>query len=515
MRSNSIRILGVAIVTIYLLLAATANAADDLTKPIRVSPDGHFLVQPDGQPFFWLGDTAWAIFVRSTREEADGYLKDRAHMGFTVIQAVAIGGTANPMLGGPNRFDAFPLIDSDPALPNPKYFEHVDWVVNRAAQYGLRIAMLPVWGDAVTGGYGEGGPQVKFNSKEAQAYGRWLAARYRHKGIIWVLGGDLTPLWKKDFGNEIGNGDIGVTDYRPVFDAMAQGITEGDGDNPFITYHPACCSWSGTAHPRTSLYFHDRDWLDMNMLQSSHFLRPECFLGMTGMGFAWNATFNYEPISDEYHSKPTRPVIDGEARYENLPSDTQGWGPNAKSIGFWAAYDSRNAAYHSVFAGAAGYTYGNNSVFQFLNPEIQKPLFDAKKSWKSELDTPGAQQMRHVKTLMLSRPYFTHIPDQSIIVGDAGEGTGHIGATRDKDGSYAKFYLPHGQPITVDMSKIAGLHAVAWWFNPRSGTAQRVEGRFPTTGTATFNPPSRGAESDWVLVVDDESKGFGAPGAKL
>ena len=41
------------------------------------------------QAFFWLGDTAWELFHRLNREEADKYLKNRAE-GFTVIQAVAM-----------------------------------------------------------------------------------------------------------------------------------------------------------------------------------------------------------------------------------------------------------------------------------------------------------------------------------------------------------------------------------------------------------------------------------------
>jgi hypothetical protein len=59
-----------------------------------------------------------------------------------------------------------------------------------------------------------------------------------------------------------------------------------------------------------------------------------------------------------------------------------------------------------------------------------------------------------------------------------------------------------------------GLCAVAWWFDPRTGAATRTESSFATTGPTTFTPPASGPESDWVLVIDDESKDFAAPGAK-
>ena len=46
--------------------AAQASAS---TPPLRVSDNKRFLVTADGRPFFWLGDTAWELFHRLTREE--------------------------------------------------------------------------------------------------------------------------------------------------------------------------------------------------------------------------------------------------------------------------------------------------------------------------------------------------------------------------------------------------------------------------------------------------------------
>jgi hypothetical protein len=41
----------------------------------------------EGKPFFWLGDTAWPLFTRYSQTQAEDYLRTRAAMGFTVIQA--------------------------------------------------------------------------------------------------------------------------------------------------------------------------------------------------------------------------------------------------------------------------------------------------------------------------------------------------------------------------------------------------------------------------------------------
>ena len=50
-----------------LLLSSLAIAAPQL----KVSENQRFLVYADGKPFFWLGDTAWELFHRLNREEAD------------------------------------------------------------------------------------------------------------------------------------------------------------------------------------------------------------------------------------------------------------------------------------------------------------------------------------------------------------------------------------------------------------------------------------------------------------
>ena len=91
---------------------------------LKVSDNRRFLVYDDGKPFFYLGDTAWALFQRLDREEADYYLADRAAKGFTVIQAVILSEFDG--LRVPNRYGDLPLHEADPLRPNEAYFRHVD-----------------------------------------------------------------------------------------------------------------------------------------------------------------------------------------------------------------------------------------------------------------------------------------------------------------------------------------------------------------------------------------------------
>jgi hypothetical protein len=57
---------------------------------LNVSKDKRHIITQDNEPFFWLGDTAWELIHRLTRDEIDVFLKDRAEKGFTVIQTVVL-----------------------------------------------------------------------------------------------------------------------------------------------------------------------------------------------------------------------------------------------------------------------------------------------------------------------------------------------------------------------------------------------------------------------------------------
>ncbi|MBA4056420.1 MAG: hypothetical protein C0490_17020, partial [Marivirga sp.] len=76
--------------TIYTTLIFVLCLCNLTPAQLRVSSNQRFLQTADGKPFFWLGDTAWELFHRLSREEADKYLKNRADKGFTVIQAVVL-----------------------------------------------------------------------------------------------------------------------------------------------------------------------------------------------------------------------------------------------------------------------------------------------------------------------------------------------------------------------------------------------------------------------------------------
>jgi len=432
---------------------------------LRVSDNGRFLVHEDGSPFFYLADTGWTILQRLDRAETERYLRDRADKGFTAIQVMGISEFDG--LTAPNREGEVPLVDGDPTRPNDAYFRHVDWVVDTAVGLGLRIALLPTWGDKVGPIAWGTGPEV-FTPGNARGYGEYLGERYRDKPLIWVIGGDRDPTEPRH-----------VATWR----AMAEGIARGDGGRHLMTFHPQGGSSSAK-------FFHADPWLDFNMIQSSH--------------GAWD-TPNYARIAEDYARTPTKPCLDGEPCYEDHPVN---WKPE---LGYFGAHDVRKAAYWALFAGAHGHTYGANGLFQcWRGGETDR--FGARTPWDEALALPGAGQMRHARALLASRPFLDRIPDQGLLASDPGTGGDHVQATRAADGGYAFVYTASGRPVTVDLDKLSGSAVETYWYDPRLGTAEAV-GRFPTGGPRTFAPPSSGPDNDWVLVLDDADRGFPPPGA--
>ncbi|HYH55995.1 MAG TPA: DUF4038 domain-containing protein, partial [Anseongella sp.] len=157
------------ITCLLLLLVFPGAFSSALAQQLRVSENKRYLEYGNGEPFFWLGDTAWELFHRLNREEAVDYLENRAEKGFTVIQAVVLAEFDG--LHAPNPYGHTPLINDDPARPDEAYFKHVDFIVNKARKLGLFIGMLPSWGDKVVKKWGMG-PEV-FSPENAFVYGKF------------------------------------------------------------------------------------------------------------------------------------------------------------------------------------------------------------------------------------------------------------------------------------------------------------------------------------------------------
>ncbi|RIK35384.1 MAG: hypothetical protein DCC55_30470 [Chloroflexi bacterium] len=439
-----------------------------MTQHLRISDNGRFLVRTDGTPFFWLGDTAWELFHRLNREEADRYLANRAQKGFTIIQAVALAERHG--LTEPNANGDLPLVGHDPARPNEAYFAHVDSIVRKAAELGLVVGMLPTWGSY----WKRDNVNAIFTAENARTYARFLGARYRNSPIVWILGGD----------NNISNNE-----ERAIIEAMAAGIKEGDGGDHLITFHPRGPGVS-------SDHFHMAEWLDFNMIQSSHGARNHD---------------NGLMVARDYARRPIKPVVDGEPRYETIPVGF--YFRNVDLYDRFDAFDVRQAAYWALLAGAYGHTYGNNNVWQMWAPG-REVVIGANTPWWEALDHPGAFQMGWVRRLFDSRPFTKLVPAQEMVLDAPSSGGAKVRAACAEDGSFAFIYSPMGAPFTVDLARIQASRVKEIWYDPRYGASYHSH-TTANMGFQTYTPPSAGRGLDWVLVLEDEAAGFPLPGSQL
>ncbi len=428
---------------------------------LKVSENKRFLEFSDGTPFFYLGDTGWELFHRLSKADAEKYLENRRAKGFTVIQAVVLAEFDG--LNTPNVEGNKPLYGNDPLKPNEAYFQHVDWVIRKAAEKGIFIGLLPTWGDKIDKQWGTG--PVIFNKGNAGAYGKWIGSRYREfPNIIWIIGGDRP----------------GGGDNFPVWTALAEGIKSADS-NHLMTFHPS-------GESSSSDWFQESSWLDFNMCQTGHSQRS----------YSIYKTL----IVRDYNLTPVKPCFDGEPRYEDHPV---GWNPDV--LGWFNDGDIRQSLYWNLFSGAFGHTYGCHPVWQMKTPE-REPISYARHNWYEAVDFPGAFDLIHARRLMESRPFTSRVPDQSLIVPSYYPETDYVTATRG-DG-YAFVYFPTGWPAEIILDKIGADTIRVSWFDPRTGEISS-SGLIPGHGTKKFVPPSGGRGNDWVLILDDASRGFKDP----
>ena len=453
---------------IAILLAAPIGRAQSpgVVTQLSVSANKRYLVDQNGVPFLMQGDSAQSLIVATTEAEVIQYLENRRQKGFnaTVVNLIDehgyckqsdtrcmqfnTGSRQHPPL---NLAGEAPFTTpGDFSTPNEKYFAYADWVIRKAAEYGMQVLLYPTFLGGKNSGEGWYDDLLALEPEKCLAYGRYLGKRYKDfDNIIWVMGADRDP-----------------GPAQENFDLVAMGIKEFDHRHLFTAHgHPDesavdCCSLGR--------------WLD------------------------FNTTYTYEIVQEkllrDYNRTPTIPFILVEATYEGEH--------NASEV------QVRRQAYWATLCGAFGQFLGNAPLYGFDGPTI----FRSKGTWQEAMDLAGSVDMVYWARLFRSRTWYDLIPDQKheVATSGLGEFTGldYLAAARTSDGSTVIAYMPTSRTITVDMSKVSGTQAVGWWFDPRTGRATPA-GAFPTSGTQELSPPAQG---DWVLVLDDASKRRLPPG---
>ena len=449
-----------------LLISCNSVTVKESTPKLMVSENKRFLETEKGNPFFWMGDTGWMLFAKLNREEAEIYFEDRRQKGFNVIQVMVL----HNILKEVNAYGDSALINHNVATPlttpgnSPDnaeqydYWDHVDYIIKSAREKGIYMALVPVWGSNVKGGH--------VTKEQAWKYGDWLTKRYKDEpNVIWINGGDI-------------KGSDSTSVWQTIGSVIRQNTKQ------LITFHPF-------GRTQSSTWFHNESWLDFNMFQSGHRRYSQ---DTTGLHYGED---NWKYVTDDYNKIPAKPTLDGEPSYEGIPQ-----GLHDPSQPYWTDSDVRRYAYWSVFAGGCGFTYGDNAIMQFHKPGDTDAAYGVKDTWIEALNAPGASEMKFLKQLMLSRPYFERIPAQDLIAGPQKEKYDYQAATKGK--KYAFIYSCNGSIMNINLSGISASEFNASWFNPRNGVSTPI-GPSKNDGIKTFDPPGQTENgNDWVLVLDWE-----------
>lgn len=443
----------------FIICGTSVDAQQNSLLPLKVSEDRHFLQYENGKPFFWLGDTGWNLWNSLTEKEVETYFDNRKQKSFNVIQCVVVAERKN-------RHGDLPFTSFNPLVPNEKYFKVIDWSIKQAAQRDLYIAFLPTWGHSVAPLWDESNKAI-FNISNAYAYGYFLGKRYKNTyNLVWVLGGDR-PAFSD------------TADWRPIYRNMLKGMRDV-GSKALATYHPA-------GESSSTDFWQKENTLDFNMLQSGH--RKQDLP-------------TWEWINRDYNLSPAKPIIDAEPNYEDHPVF---WKPE---LGYFTDYDVRKQLYRSVFAGAAGVTYGHQSVWQFYYQGMNK-IGSAKMYLHQALDRPGAFNAGLMKKFIDFVKAYQKYPVNNIVVNN-GKEEDHAVAFLTTDSSRAIVYLPIGKELQLNTDFVKAANMYVWWMNPKNGEITKT-GNFINNKNMKFTPPSLGYGNDWVLVLDDADKHYAIP----
>ena len=480
--------IGKTLLCIALLTGSTLQQVQAAKQPmpwdngrLKVSANQRFLQFENGKPFFWLGDTGWLLPQRLNREEAAFYLNRCRMAGFNVVQVQVMDGVPSINAYGQMSTPAgWKMEQADPEGVY-SYWKHLDYIIKTAERNGIYIGMVAIWGSQVKAGL--------INEQQAEAYGRFLAKRYKDApNIVWIMGGDI-------------QGDI----HPEVWNALATTIKSID-HNHLMTFHPRGRHTSAQWWSRAT-------WIDFHTFQSGHRKYGQRMNDRTYPIPDNTEEDNWMYVDSTWTYKPVKPVIDDEPAYEDIPKGLHDPGEER-----WKDCDVRRYAYWSVFAGSCGHTYGHNAIMQMLKPGYHTGYgTDGKEpTWYEALDAPGFNQMKHLKKLMLSLPsYFDRVPDPSVIAGKNGKRYDRLIATRGND--FLLVYNYSGRSMQVDLRKIKGKRKKVWWMDAASGQRTFI-GEYNDT-IISYTPPTQPqAVRDGVLVAvnaeasDKESQAAIMPG---
>lgn len=439
------------------------------TGRLSVSADSRYLLDSDGNPFFLVGDAAWAMFGQLTTAEAATYLSTRAGQGYNAILASAP--EKYFCLNAPNnRANVAPYsTPGDFSTPNETYWATVDTMIASAGSNGIVVFMcVPYLG---YGGGVEGWWATLTNETNTQAvcfaYGQFLGNRYKTTpNIVWVLGGDYT--WDASSEGETRLHKIG------------EGIRDS-GDTHLITTHMS----------RNSLSTGRAAMLDLIQINGSYRANDTW---LTSLGWEYSGPLPCFLIEDYYV------------------------GENSTT-----AKEARTERWNAVLSGSiTGAFQGHGTVWAFNDTALSWDGSGTGGDWQDAILESDATDFGRMAAFLRTLSWWLLLPSNETPMrrlipssnGDPTVGaTAYISAACASNGTLLLAHAPYTgsstatQTFTVDCRDMAGNSRGRWW-NPVAGTFSNVtDGSYDIANTeAAYSVTTPGANggsaNDWVLILE-------------
>jgi len=450
--------------------ASTAGPQDGVRFPLSASPNRRYLVDAAGRPFGLRGRAAWYLPATSVTAQAT-FLDDTIAKGFNAIEINALmhdPQANNPPFAGNGslpfarrldgghwdgalRYAAIGSEAPDFATPNETYWSHLDALLDACESRDIVVLLFPAYVGYEGEEQGWMREMVANGRSRMQAYGAWIASRYKNRrNLVWMLGGDDGA-------------------YPGGQRVTQQGLIDG------------LRSVGGQA---STLY--SAEWAsEMVGTDQADFGRYVNFNGV----YSWTGKTASLGLR-AYNRTPVQPAFLLEEPYDEE-------GPGEMNYNPHATQPVRRFVYWGWLGTVGGYVAGNGHVWRF-NP-----------GWEGHLDTPGANDLKRLNDFIRSiewwrlKPAGTH--DMGAIVMAGGgriDKDDYVAAAATSEGDLLVAYIgpTHIGGVKIDMTRMRG-PALARWFDPASGRYVAI-GTYPNTGTRNFLPPDGVRKGDWVLRLD-------------
>ena len=394
--------------------------------PIRVSASRLHLIHADGEPFFWLGDTAWNGPLKSNEQDWAAYLSDRAQKGFNVIQFVAtqwIGAT-----GDAEGRQAF--LGKDKIRIEPAFFQRMDQRVDMINNSGMIAAPVLAWAAAWNAESVHLNPGNVLSDEQLTLLIRYLVNRYGAHQVVWILAGDGVYV-----GDE-------AERWRRI------GCAALNCTRHLATMHPAGKLWAAPE-------FRHEPWFNLNGYQSGHWNDDD------------NARWiNEGPPGKDWPTQPACPHINLEPCYEDHLAFSSG-----RVID---AHDVRRACYWSLLAGPpAGITYGAHGVWSWETKSavpLNHPHAGLARPWHEAMHLPGSLCMSHLKKIFSSVEWWRLSPVPDLLSDQPGRAfpARFISAACSETHDAAVIYSPEGGSVQINPNFLKN-DASVQCFDPANG----------------------------------------------